>query len=386
MALCAGACSDSADTVHATADGVSAQALIGNRPPGYRPGEKLASIVAQNQDGVTADVRDSLDTTSYLLVDVCAGWCVPCQNFADDTQAAITELAVVDGVKLKVVTLLMQGGTDVNRLPSTQADALAWQTDHGLTDPVFHAGGSDQSALYRAAGSFVYDDPQIPSGGGFPTHLLVDPKGNILDRHVGGETTQQTVDRVLAAVNATKKAPKPPKVFPVGDIGVQLPNGETHSDHFYTYDTHVDDWNAVVALFGVDGATTASRSWLYYTYDTTPLAASGTLTTSLTRFKTDAKQPLTSSSLQVSGFMQLGGEFIGASRTLPAVQTNDTVTVAADLAALRAAMRAKLQAGEFYSLTGQDSTLVPPLTTEQIDALVDSMFGMQVVAQYTISK
>src|SRR5262249_33648950 len=151
-------------TVHATADGVSAEATIVNRPPGYRPGEQLASIVAQNQDGVTQNVRDSLDNKSYLLVDVCAGWCVPCKNFADATQAAITQLALVDGVSLKLVTVLMQGGTEANRLPSTQADALVWQTEHGLTDPVFHAGGSAQSELYRAAGFFLFDnDPQVPN-------------------------------------------------------------------------------------------------------------------------------------------------------------------------------------------------------------------------------
>jgi hypothetical protein len=371
--------------VHADADGALSEALIVNRPPGYRPGEQLASIVAQNQDGVTQNVRDSLDNKSYLLVDVCAGWCGPCKNFAEATQAAITQLALVDGVSLKLVTLLMQGGDQGDNLPSTQADAAFWKADHGLTDPVFHAGGSASSALYRGAGFFLYDnDPQIPSGA-FPTHLLVDPKGNILDRRVGGETTQQTIDRVLAFVKAKKKPPKPPKVLPAGQVGVQLPDGETHSDFFQTYDSHMNDWGGTVSLNGDDGATTVSRFWSYFRSDTTPLPATGTLTTSLTRFKADAKQPLASSSVQVVGFMQLGTDYVGALTTLPAVQRKDTVTVAADLAALRTALRAKLDTGEFFSIGGEDLTLTPPLSEQDKQALVDSLFGLAVNAQYNIA-
>lgn len=369
--------------VHATVDGVSAHAVIVNRPPGYRPGEELASIVAQNQDGVTEDVRDGLAKKAYLLVDVCAGWCGPCQMFAQETQDAITQLAAIHGVRLKLATVLLEGvngGT-----PSDQPDAQHWKSSNGLTDSVFHAGGSFQSPLARAAGFFLYDnDPLIPSGA-FPTHLLVGPDGKILDRLVGAVPAEQTVDRVLAHVNKTKKPPKPPEVSAVGEIGVQLPNGETHSDLFNVFDAHPFDWG-VVALFGDDVNGIAQRLWYYLTPDSAPLAASGTLTTSLTRIdKTEAKQPLVSPSVQVVGIMQLEGEYIGALTTLPAVQQGDTVTVAADLAALRAAMRAKLEAGDFFSLTGEELTHLPPLTPEQIDALVDSLFGIEVLAEYTIS-
>jgi hypothetical protein len=370
-------------TVHATVDGVSSDALIVNRPPGYRPGEQLASIVAQNQDGVTEDLRDGLaDKNTYLLVDVCAGWCTPCKNFAQATQSAIAQLAVLYGVKLKLVTVLMQ---DASALPSNQPDALGWKDGNGLTDSVFHAGGSAQSALYRAAGFFLYNnDPGVQSGA-FPTHLLVDPKGNILDRRLGFDSTEQTVDRVLADVNKTKaeKPPRPATLGPAGQLGVQLPNGETHSDLFDIFDSHTYDWGTV-SLFDFDSPTIAGRYWTYLTPGEAPLAAAGTLTTSLTRFKSEAKQPLTSSSVQVIGIMELEGEYIGASATLPAIQKGDTVTVAADLAALRAAMRAKLEAGGFFSLTGDELAHLPPLTTEQIDALVDSMFGISVAAQYTI--
>ena len=371
-------------TVHASVDGVEAQALIVNRPPGYRPGEQLASILAQNQDGVTENVRDGLaDKPSYLLVDVCAGWCTPCQNFAKETQSAITQLAVLYGVKLKLVTMLME---DARALPSNQIDALNWMDAGGLTDSVFHAGGSAQSALFRAAAFFLYDNDEGVPNGAFPTHLLVDPKGNILDRRLGFETTEQTVDRVLADVNRTKeeKPPKPANLGPAGRLTVQLPNGETHSDLFDTFDSHIYDWGTV-SLFDFDTPTVAGRYWTYLTPDYAPLADSGTLTTSLTRFKTEAKQPLVSPSVPLTGIMQLEGEYIGADTTLPAVQKGDTVTVSANLEAFRAAMRAKLEAGDFFSLTGAELTHLPPLSTEQIDALVDSMFGISVAARYTIN-
>lgn len=368
--------------IHATADGASADATLVNRPPGYRPGEQLASIVAQNQDGVTEDVRGGLDNKTFLLVDVCAGWCDICGPFAQNTETAIAELATLHGIKLKLVSLLQQGA---DHEPSEQSDAQTWKSDLGLSGSVLHAGGSAESALYRGARFFLHDnDPN--AGNAFPTHLLVDPKGNILDRHLGGETADQTVDRVLAYVKT--KTVKPPTVKPVGEVGVQLPNGETHSDLFNVFESHTYDWG-VVGVGGDDVGAIAQRNWSYQTsfLGGAPLAASGTLTLSLTRFKTEAKQPLTSSTVPVEAVMRLtsgGLVFVSAATTLPAVQDmkSGTVTVAADLAALRAAMRAKLEAGQYQVLLGT----LPTLTPEVIDALVNSMFGVSVRAEYTITK
>jgi hypothetical protein len=361
--------------LRATVDGASAGVLLVNRPPGYRPGEQLASIVAQNQDGVTEDVRDGLGKHDFVLVDVCAGWCGPCRFFAQETQTAIIQLATLYGVKLKLATLLKEG--DVGG-PSVQADAQSWNSSNGLSDSVLHAGGSFQSELYRGASFFMFDND--PEGfGAFPTHLLVDSKGNILDRLVGAASAEETVARVLAYTKT--KDVKPPKVSPVGEVGVQLPNGELHSDLFSVFDAHFYDWGAV-ALFGEDVDGIAQRIWYYVTPGAAPLPASGALGLSLTRFKPEAKQPLTSTTVPVYSYMQLydGALEVAVATTLPAVQNKDTVTVTADLAELRAAIRAKIEAGEYEIQLGD----APTLTPELIDALVNSLFAVAVEANYTI--
>lgn len=370
--------------VHATAGGVSADATIVNRPPGYRPGEQLASIVAPNQDDVTENVRDGLaDKQTFLIVDVCAGFCVPCANYAAAVEAAITQLAA-QGVTLKLVTLLKVGASDAE--PSVQSDALAWKANNHLTGSVLHAGGSTDSALYRDAGYFLYDNDPGASNGAFPTHLLVDPKGNIIDRVLGfnSDTTQQTVDQILAIVNKTKApSTKPPKVGPQGQISVQLPNGETHSDVFDTYNTQdAFDWGYV--FLGNFGGTT-QRSFGYVTPGLVTLPASGTLTVSLTRLDADKKLTLTSTLLNVTVFMYLGGEQVDIDTTLPAVQNGSTVTVTADLAALQTATRAQLEAGNFQTIS--DPTIyVAPLKPEVVTALVNATVGINVNALYNPPK
>ncbi len=367
--------------VHAAVDGASADATLVNRPPGYRPGEKLASIVAENQDGVTEDVRDSLSGGTFLLVDVCAGWCVPCQEFAQETETAITQLAVL-GVKFKTVTLLVQGSDELLGPPSVQSDAQTWKSENAVSGSVLHAGGSADSALYRGGTFFSLNDEGFTLSG-FPTHLLVDPKGNILDRVAGADSAQETVDRVLA--HTKTKTVKPPKPGPpIGEVGVQLPSGATHSELFTEFGSH-DSAFGQVSLGGEDVNGIAQRTWGYVTPPPfAPLAASGTLTTSLTRFKAEARQRLTSPTVTARGGMRLGfATVIQANTTLPAVQNaqSGTVTVAADLVALRSAMRDKIEAGDFQVTVGNDPS---PLTPEQIDALVDSLFGFQVEASYTI--
>jgi Bacterial Ig-like domain (group 1) len=372
-------------TVHATADGASATAQLVNRPPGYRPGEKLASIMAQNQDGVTEDVRSGLDGKTFLLVDVCAGWCDPCKAFAENAEQAIIDLAILHGVKLKLVTLLQQGA---DHEPSEQADAQQWKSDQGLTGSVLHAGGSADSALYRGAGFFLADNDPFASNA-FPTHLLVDPKGTILDRQVGVDSAQQTVDRVLSFIPT--KTVNPPKVTPVGQVDVQLPNGETRSEVFNAFGSQNG-----IGLFGNDVGGIAEREWSYTTPGLfpPPLPASGTLTLSLTRFKTEARQPLKSSTVSVTAGMRIGSPIppgnpgfaaVQAETTLPAAQDKKTgkVTVATRLETLRAAMEAKLEAGQYAVTAGN---LPSPPTQQQIDDLVASMFGVAVTAQYTIIK
>jgi hypothetical protein len=273
-------------------------------------------------------------------------------------------------------------------LPSEQADAQQWKSDQGLTGSVLHAGGSADSALFRGAGFFLADNDPFASNA-FPTHLLVDPKGTILDRRVGVDSAQQTVDRVLSFIPT--KTVNPPKVTPVGQVDVQLPNGETRSEVFNAFGSQNG-----IGLFGNDVGGIAEREWSYTTPGLfpPPFPAAGTLTLSLTRFKTEARQPLKSSTVSVTAGMRIGSPIppgnpgfaaVQAETTLPAAQDKKTgkVTVATRLETLRAAMQAKLQAGQYAVTAGN---LPSPPTQQQIDDLVASMFGVAVTAQYTIIK
>ena len=376
--------------VTATVDGASAQARLIARPPGYVPGEQLASVEAQNQDGVTENLRDGLDNKTFVLVDVCAGWCGPCRQFAQDTEEAIAALAAVHGIRLKLATVLMEGVNGGQA--SDQLDAQNWKNVNDLTGSVLHGGGTFQSDLSRAAAWFLYENDNLVPNGAFPTHLLVDQKGKILDRRVGAETAEQTVDRVLAAGGKTAKPPKPPKPSAqtaVGEVGIELPGGQAHSEVFDAFDIHFVEWG-IVALFGEDANGIATRDWQYVTPDVLePLAASGTLKMSLTRFGKEAKQPLTSSTVPVGGVMQHNaGEvdeaYVTAETTLPAVQNKKTgtVTVPVDLAALRSTLRTQIEAGQYEVIGGS----LPELTPEVIDGLVDSLFSVAVRTQYTIGK
>ena len=192
--------------VFATVEAVFGQALLVNLPPGFRPGEQLASVVAKDQDNVTQNVRDLLEEGSYLLVDVCASWCSPCQQFADFTEDAIQELMTSYGIDLKVAALLQRGGTEATVTPSIQADATSWKLHDAHSATVFHAEGSLDSALYRDAEFFLLSsDPG--DGGGYPTHLLVGPDGVILDRMIafgGLDPVGETVARVVAAAGNVK--------------------------------------------------------------------------------------------------------------------------------------------------------------------------------------
>lgn len=356
-------------SIQASVGGVTADVTLVIRPPGYRPGEQLASVTGPNDNGVTESIRDGLDNKTFLLIDVCAGWCGPCRFFAEETQAAIAMLATV-GVQLQLVTLIMEGEPGV---ASTQADAQAWKQSNGLSDSVLHAEGSLQSEVYRAGLFFLAEGAELA----YPTHLLVDPKGTILDRRVGAESTQQTIDRVLAF--AKSKAPKKPKPAPIGEVTATLPDGQSYSGEFEGTPDLQDVGEGTLV---VDEPTPGTWAFGYGTSGS-PLPATGTLTTSLTRFK--VKEQLDSSTVTVQAYMPLFDDegslqdVVIAATNLEASQRKGTVSVPIDLAALRTAIRTELAAGNY--LVGQGTPL--DLTPEVIDSLAASAFAVIAYATYS---
>jgi len=165
--------------------------LLQNRPVGYNVGEQLADAAGEDHAGQKRTLRSALTGGSYLLLDVCTSWCVPCRSAQPLTIAAKASLQQ-RGIPLTFVPLLIEGP---NRFPSTQLDALAWFTEFNIPDFVLHASGEADSEFYQA-GQFVMGvtQPVVPS------YLLVGPDGTILERFSGVRDTDELVRLVVAHV------------------------------------------------------------------------------------------------------------------------------------------------------------------------------------------
>lgn len=162
--------------VKAEVDGLDLPAYMymQNRLPGFTVGEQIANFTALDQDGNERSMSSLLTGSNFLLLDVCATWCVVCQNVQGANVAIQAQLAAM-GVNVSIVPLLSQ--SEVPNEASTQANAAQWRQQFGLTEPVLHAGGQLSSTLYQAADSILGADRP-----GFPTFLLVAPDGTIVDR------------------------------------------------------------------------------------------------------------------------------------------------------------------------------------------------------------
>ncbi|HXC52178.1 MAG TPA: Ig-like domain-containing protein [Candidatus Limnocylindrales bacterium] len=160
-----------------------------NLPVGYRPGQQLADFTAVDQAGVSRSIRSFLDGgTSYLLIDVCAMWCLPCRDVQQNAAPATAELAA-SALKLHVVPLLWQ---NTQGAPTNQTNAATWRDTFSLQEPVLHASGSNASAMYKSSQLYVGSEP----GAGTPTSLLVAPDGTIIDRLVSiAHLTQDEIVR-----------------------------------------------------------------------------------------------------------------------------------------------------------------------------------------------
>ena len=354
----------------------TAWAQLVNRPPGYLPGERLATIEAVDQDGESETVKAAKGKT-FLLVDVCASWCGPCRHFAEQAQAAIAQLAML-GIEVELVTLLAEGNAPWT--VSTQTDAVAWKQSLGLTGSVLHADGSPQSALYRSAFFTLYAEGDNAS---FPTHLLVDPKGTILDRRMGADSTEQTIERVLQYAKA--KQPNRAPAIDSGEVSVILPDGASYSHRFTDFGFETVD-QGFLMLDGADGSNVVSRSWTYLATDAAVLADDGSMQLSLTRFRSEVGQRLVSGSARVEGGMALfdaaGTEvqaFLVASTTMPASQQGGTVSVEVSLPALRSALKGELEAGRYRMTYGHQDA---PLTADQIDAVLEAVYSVGATVEY----
>jgi thiol-disulfide isomerase/thioredoxin len=142
-------------------------------PLGYRIHDTAVQISAPDQQNNVASLTDCLDGAAWVWIDICAGWCAPCMETAKRTPSFLAHVNG-QGLKLKVFSVLTDSG---NMAPSAQRDADRWANRFNLTDPVVHCGGDPDSDLRELVSRYALANGSTSPG--YPTSVLVDPKGVI---------------------------------------------------------------------------------------------------------------------------------------------------------------------------------------------------------------
>ena len=92
-------------------------------------GTPIVDVQARTHTGALASFDDYRGKA--LIVQVCAMWCGPCQDFTRDHQALSDLIAAELGVNsFQIVDVLFQ---DFNGSHATQSDALLWRDSLGTT-------------------------------------------------------------------------------------------------------------------------------------------------------------------------------------------------------------------------------------------------------------
>ncbi len=174
--------------------------LSGNVPGGFRVNDQIPQLTAFDQDGVSRSLSSYLG--KWVLLDMCANWCAPCNYMAEEAQQVYDTWVGHPTVQFEYLTVLVDGPTPGRA--STQDDAVSWATSHNETRPVLHGSGMPQTVLRPFMNAL--------STNGYPTILIIDPTGKIVFREAGAFDGQTTVDKIaaFAGVATLPLAPPPP--------------------------------------------------------------------------------------------------------------------------------------------------------------------------------
>jgi hypothetical protein len=110
---------------------------------------------------------------AYLLIDMAAMDCPPCQSMAAGEEQFIANMAA-QGIDVKVITLLAPSLSDVIGNTTTQM-LDTWKNNYGLTSPVLADRGWGLSMFI----------PAIGEEAGYPSWTLVDPNLVVMDFGTG---------------------------------------------------------------------------------------------------------------------------------------------------------------------------------------------------------
>jgi thiol-disulfide isomerase/thioredoxin len=168
---------------------LNAAVASGATEKGFAIGEKALKISAHDQyEGKTTVSHLS---GRWVLLDVCARWCPPC-NAAADQYAALVAEANSHGIALSTVSALIEGEVEGEHIqegiPSTRADAEFWAVRYGYErETVLHCGGSTEAPLYKLIGRVCGFNGFPPA---YPCYLLIDPTGVVRYFQRGANTNE----------------------------------------------------------------------------------------------------------------------------------------------------------------------------------------------------
>jgi thiol-disulfide isomerase/thioredoxin len=153
---------------------VLATDLLVARPAAAEPvnvGDPFPDFSARDQDGNEFTLSDYDGRT--VLLHVCASWCGPCRQSAEDEGALTATLNYLLGSEWLLVDALVSGTNYT--LASTQDDAETWRSrTPALT---LHGDGDATSDLFRF--------PTTIGVFAFPTYYLIEPDGIVSGYHLG---------------------------------------------------------------------------------------------------------------------------------------------------------------------------------------------------------
>lgn len=146
-------------------------------PPPYT-GDYLVTVGQTIPDGLFKDACDETVRLhdlkgAYLVIDMAAIDCPPCQAMANEEEAFVASMAA-EGIDVRVVTMLAPSLTDTLGLTTTGM-LQSWTDNFALTSPVLADRGWGLSMFI----------PLFGEGTAYPSWALVDPDLTVINTGVG---------------------------------------------------------------------------------------------------------------------------------------------------------------------------------------------------------
>lgn len=155
-------------------------------PYGTSEGSTFSPLTLPACDGTPFDVygeEEGFCEARFTVVTAAAGWCVPCQMEAAQTEELLNEAYGPQGVRVIVAYIQDEG-----RNAPTGEDCQGWKDTYGLSNPVLYDPAQMTNIYFPASA--------------LPSNLIFDSNGVIVHREYGVsaglETMRAKLDQLLA--------------------------------------------------------------------------------------------------------------------------------------------------------------------------------------------